>query len=89
MFVGKKLGGRNIIKKEISEVESNPNVPQQEKSDNNIPVEEHAPVNIQEEHKQPEVEKSEGAKKKQIRCKKWPQCKAENCEFAHPTETVN
>lgn len=27
-------------------------------------------------------------KKKTIRCKKWPQCKNESCEYAHPTETV-
>jgi hypothetical protein len=32
-------------------------------------------------------EKSAEAKKK-IRCKKWPMCKNEGCEFAHPKETV-
>lgn len=26
--------------------------------------------------------------KKKVRCKKWPQCKNENCEFIHPKETV-
>jgi hypothetical protein len=26
--------------------------------------------------------------KKKIRCKKWPTCKNEACEYAHPTETV-
>ena len=33
-------------------------------------------------------EKSADAKKK-IRCKKWPSCKNEGCEWAHPKETVN
>ena len=33
-------------------------------------------------------EKSAEAKKK-IRCKKWPSCKNEACEWAHPKETVN
>jgi len=32
-------------------------------------------------------EKSAEAKKK-IRCKKWPMCKSEQCEYAHPKETV-
>ena len=32
-------------------------------------------------------EKSAEAKKK-TRCRKWPMCKIENCEFAHPKETV-
>ena len=32
-------------------------------------------------------EKSAEAKKK-IRCKKWPSCKIEGCEWAHPKETV-
>jgi len=59
-----------------------------------MPTEEHVQnVSVQNEHfhqepKQAELEKHEGTKKKQIRCKKWPQCKADNCEFAHPSETV-
>lgn len=68
------------------------NVPQQvegEKLEKNVPGEENAPVGTSQEfnHHQ-EIEKSDPAKKKQIRCKKWPQCKTENCEFAHPTGTV-
>lgn len=27
--------------------------------------------------------------KKKVRCKKWPNCKDPNCEYAHPTETVS
>jgi hypothetical protein len=27
--------------------------------------------------------------KKKIRCKKWPTCKSEACEYAHPSETVS
>lgn len=95
MYVGKKLGARNFIKKEIIESETNlnPNArSQQEILDNNMPTQEqvqNVPVHDhQEEHKQPNIERSEGVKKKQIRCKKWPGCKAENCEFAHPSETV-
>ncbi len=34
-----------------------------------------------------EIEKS-GETKKKIKCKKWPMCKNEACEFAHPKETV-
>jgi hypothetical protein len=26
--------------------------------------------------------------KKKVRCKKWPTCKNEGCDFSHPTETV-
>jgi len=88
MYVRKKLGGRNIINKEKSEIEQTQNAPQQ---DNNIQEDKNVSVevnNFNNEHKQPEPEKLEGGKKKQVRCKKWPQCKADNCEFAHPTETV-
>jgi hypothetical protein len=35
----------------------------------------------------PYEEKSAEAKKK-IRCKKWPMCKMEGCEYSHPKETV-
>ncbi len=35
-----------------------------------------------------EGEKTIEAKKK-TRCKKWPMCKAEGCDFAHPKETVS
>ena len=33
------------------------------------------------------TEKGPEAKKK-IRCKRWPSCKSEGCEYSHPTETV-
>ena len=36
---------------------------------------------------QPTTEKTAEMKKK-IRCKKWPLCKNEGCEFSHPKETV-
>jgi hypothetical protein len=88
MFIGKKLGVRNIINKEKSEIEQTQNVPQQDniiQEDKNVSVEVN---NFNNEHKQPEPEKVEGGKKKQVRCKKWPQCKADMCDFAHPTETV-
>jgi hypothetical protein len=39
------------------------------------------------QHYQGGEEKSAEAKKK-TRCRKWPMCKNENCEFAHPKETV-
>jgi hypothetical protein len=87
MYVRKTLGGRNIINKEKSEVEVNTNLPPQgEKTE--ITVLESPVAEVNQEYRQPEGEKSDPAKKKQIRCKKWPQCKTVNCEFAHPTGTV-
>ena len=92
MYVRKTLGGRNIINNEKSEVDTNINLPPQgqgETTEKNVPaVENTVPEAINEYKHHPEAEKSDPAKKKQIRCKKWPQCKTENCEFAHPTGTV-
>ena len=34
-----------------------------------------------------EIDKS-GETKKKVKCKRWPMCKNETCEFAHPKETV-
>lgn len=47
----------------------------------------HESSNIQSSQGEFHGEKSAEQKKK-IRCKKWPQCKNENCEFGHPKETV-
>jgi hypothetical protein len=91
MYVRKKLGGRNFMNKEKAEIEENQNVQQQDKQDNILPENINTPAeanNLNIEHKHQEPEKIEGGKKKQIRCKKWPQCKSENCDFGHPTETV-
>ena len=89
MFVKNSLGGRNMINKEKSEVETNTSLPPQgEKLENNVPSVETPVAEVNHEHRHHEGEKSDPAKKKQIRCKKWPQCKTVNCEFAHPTGTV-
>jgi hypothetical protein len=88
MFVRKKLGGKNFINTEKSEVETNANIPQQVKQENIVTEEKFASLEANQEQKQVEVEKGEPTKKKQVRCKKWPQCKTDNCEFAHPSETV-
>ncbi len=41
----------------------------------------------QERPENPSGEKTAEQKKK-IRCKKWPMCKHEGCEYSHPKETV-
>ena len=46
------------------------------------------PENVEKKEEQIRPEKTAEQKKK-IRCNKWPACKNEACEYAHPTETVN
>jgi hypothetical protein len=63
----------------------NPN-PQTENTNNETMQAENQNVELKEEGG--DRERHEEVNKKKIRCKKWPQCRAENCEYAHPTETV-
>ena len=68
---------------------------QQEMNVNNIQENAENPVKMEGEttapemrvETQPEVERNPENRKK-IRCKKWPMCKSEACEFSHPKETV-
>lgn len=70
---------------------------QQQQTNNNIgenpQFQQDKPQNAEEninEHPKEEYKPMEETKdKKKIRCKKWPQCKMDGCEYAHPTETVN
>ena len=78
-----------------SKDENNPEQPQVENAEEPTKDTENTNININhnftsnlpiQQEIQP-TEKSAEAKKK-IRCKKWPMCKNEACEYAHPKETV-
>jgi hypothetical protein len=68
-------------KKEITD---NPEEPQNKQTDQTNP--ENTDINNIEKSQHPE---KTAEQKKKIRCKKWPNCKNEACEFGHPSETVN
>jgi len=61
---------------------------------NNVVNKETNSENLVNENRQPEDHQSQSIEehitkdKKKVRCKKWPGCKNESCEYAHPKETV-
>jgi hypothetical protein len=84
-------GGNNIAGNNIQTGESgNQNLQSENLSQNPTIDQSLGQTNMQPQqphHYQGGEEKSAEAKKK-TRCRKWPMCKSEICEFAHPKETV-
>jgi hypothetical protein len=87
-LIRNRLAPRKNSKEQVAESVTNSNIQEGQ----NVSVQEDQLT----EHKQPHYLPNNGApyeektaeQKKKIRCKKWPMCKSETCEYAHPKETV-
>jgi hypothetical protein len=96
----KRIGARPLMRGgHISvpnqEGQAQGDVPEEEKKEQkeeneNININQHPQQQIQHHQAGSDAEKpqDEAANKKKVRCKKWPACKNEQCEYAHPTGTV-
>jgi hypothetical protein len=84
MFIKKRLGPKNFKPNEGEGEGVTNNVP----NDTPIHTETQAGETLVVQPVQPIEHVVDPAKKKTIRCKKWPVCKNESCDFAHPKETV-
>jgi hypothetical protein len=67
-----------------------PNINSKMEIENNIKIEGEG-QNIMEKNVNTHIFNEEhiSKDKKKVRCKKWPICKNDTCEYAHPKETVN
>lgn len=78
-------------KDEVNPEQVTQNINSDEKSkevENIISVDSTLNANAEVTQPLPTTEKTAEMKKK-IRCKKWPLCKNESCEYSHPKETVS
>ncbi len=63
----------------------------QQQFENDAGVNNNSNINQPEDKKFPGPSEGEhvAKDKKKVRCKKWPMCKNEECEYAHPKEAVS